>query len=141
MNKATYHQQAYRKVQIEMAQPGRVLLSLYDEAHRLIRLAEQQIADGDLSGKGRSLGKAHAIIAEFINALDHKMAPELCLNLERIYLFMLDRITAANLDMDAAPLGPVIANLSRLRETWELAVNTVAVENSRAAAEHAAEHP
>jgi flagellar secretion chaperone FliS len=133
MQKATYHQEAYRKVQIETAQPGRVLLSLYDEAHRLVLLAQEQIGEGDVPGKGRSLSKAHAIIAEFVNALDHRVAPGLCINLERIYLFMLDQITTANLNMDPRPLGQVAAQLTRLREAWEVAVNTVAVENSRAA--------
>jgi len=131
MQQATYQQQAYRRTQIETAQPGRVLLSLYDEALRLVRLAEQQIRSGDVPGKGRSLSKAHAIISEFINALDYAVAPGLCSNLERIYLFMIDGITIANLQMDAAPLGTVTVHLEALREAWVAAVNEVAVENSK----------
>jgi flagellar secretion chaperone FliS len=75
-----------------------------------------------VSAKGVSLSRAYAIISEFIHALDHSKAPELCRNLESVYNFMLEQISEANTKMTAAPLVPVLDYMVDLRETWSQAV-------------------
>ena len=122
MYKATYQQQRYRQLEVETANPGRVLITLYDAAIRLVRLSIQQIQDGNAAAKGVTLGRAYAIIAEFIHALDHSAAPELCRNLESIYNFMLEQMADANRKMDPEPLRHVLTYLTDLRETWAQAV-------------------
>jgi flagellar protein FliS len=122
MYKATYQQQLYRQASVETANPGRILITLYDAAIRFVRLGVQQINDGNAQAKGISLSRAYAIIAEFIHALDHSRAPELCRNLESIYNFMLEQISDANTKMSAAPLVPVLEYMADLRETWSQAV-------------------
>jgi flagellar protein FliS len=133
MYKATYHQNRYRQTQVETANPGRILITLYDAAIRFVRLAIQQINDGNIPAKGVTLGRAYAIVAEFIHALDHDKAPELCRNLEAIYNFMLEQMSEANLNMDPTPLEPVLTHLIDLRETWSQAVSQATMENARMA--------
>jgi flagellar secretion chaperone FliS len=127
MTTLSYQQQTYKRVHVETANPGRILLSLYDAAIRFVERAGEQIRAGDLGGKGQSLGRAHAIIAEFITALDHKRSPELCRNLENIYMFMIDQIMDANARVDTAPLEIVLKHLRTLRETWSQAVTQAAI--------------
>lgn len=131
MYKASYQQQRYRQMQVETANPGRILLTLYDAAIRFVRLGIQQIQDGNIPAKGVTLGRAYAIVAEFIHALDHSKAPELCRNLEAIYNFMLEQMTEANANMDAAPLHPVLDHLVDLRETWAKAVEIANKESAQ----------
>jgi flagellar protein FliS len=102
---------------------GDVLLMLYDGAIRFVGLAKDQIASGNTDAKELSLAKAYAIISEFINALDHESAPELCDNLERIYEFMLAQLAEANGTMDSAPLDIVLGYLTDMRQTWSEAVS------------------
>ncbi|MBN2715528.1 MAG: flagellar export chaperone FliS [Deltaproteobacteria bacterium] len=128
-----YRQQAYKKVHIETANPGRVLIQLYDAAIRFVEKAQVQIDAGQAGPKGESLRKAHAIIAEFINSLDHKMSPQLCSNLEQIYGFMLEKIAEANVNMDSSALIPVLRHLREMRETWKKAVDQAAVEGATTA--------
>jgi flagellar protein FliS len=130
MYKATYQHQRYRQTEVETANPGRILITLYDAAIRFVRLAIQQINDGNTAAKGVTLGRAYAIVAEFIHALDHDKAPELCKNLEAIYNFMLEQMSTANLNMDTAPLEPVLTHLIDLRETWSQAVFQASQEKS-----------
>jgi flagellar secretion chaperone FliS len=139
MTTLSYQQQTYKRVHVETANPGRILLSLYDAAIRFIERAEEQIRNGDVAGKGQSLGRAHAIIAEFVAALDHKASPELCSNLELIYGFMIERIMEANMQVDAAPLAIVVEHLRALRETWSQAVSQAAILDAAAAAPAAAQ--
>ena len=128
-----YRQQAYKKVHVETANPGRVLLQLYDAAIRFVEKAQIQIREGAAGPKGESLRKAHAIIAEFINALDHKMSPALCSNLEQIYGFMLEQIADANVNMNAEALDPVLTHLRSMRDTWRIAVEKAQAENGPSA--------
>ncbi len=123
MQMSTYQKATYNKSAIETARPGRILLTLYDAAIRFVQLAEQQIEMGNIAGKGISIGKAHAIVSEFINALDFERSPSLCTNLELIYGFMLGQLAEANANMDTKPLKPVLRHLKELRETWSLAVS------------------
>jgi flagellar secretion chaperone FliS len=130
MFRAAYQTQRYRQTEVETANPGRILITLYDAAIRFVRLAIQQINDGNAAAKGVTLGRAYAIIAEFIHALDHDRAPELCRNLESIYNFMLEQMSNANLQMDSAPLEPVLTHLIDLRATWSEAVAKAAQETA-----------
>ncbi|MCU0662995.1 MAG: flagellar export chaperone FliS [Myxococcota bacterium] len=134
MYKVSYQQQAYRKVHVETSNPGQILIALYDAAIRNIQHGIERIDKRDYPGKGVALNKAYAIIAEFINALDFSVAPELCANLEGIYTFMLDQISEANTNMNSEPLQPVLRHLQSLRATWAEAVARTANENSEAAA-------
>ncbi|MDJ0761579.1 MAG: flagellar export chaperone FliS [Myxococcota bacterium] len=98
--------------------PGKMLLTLYDAAIRFVGLAQKQIEAGNAKAKELTLSKAYAIIAEFINSLDHGKAPELCANLEQIYQFMLGQLIEANGNMDPEPLSPVVDQLTNLRDAW-----------------------
>ncbi|MCP4679847.1 MAG: flagellar export chaperone FliS [Deltaproteobacteria bacterium] len=134
MQKASYQQHMYTRAQVETANPGRILITLYDAAIRFVRLARQQINHGNVAAKGISLGRAYAIIAEFIHALDHSQAPELCDNLEQIYGWMLEQISDANLNMTSEPLEPVLTHLMDLRQTWSEAVVKATNENTSSTA-------
>lgn len=133
MYKANYQQNRYRQMEVETANPGRILITLYDAAIRFVRLAMQQIDEGNIPAKGITLGRAYAIIAEFIHALDHAQSPELCRNLESIYNFMLEKMAEANSTMNKAPLQPVLTHLMDLRETWSQAVAIANKENAQGA--------
>lgn len=115
----------YRATQIESASPGQILLALYDGCLRFCKLAQQQIEDGDTAGKGLSISRACAILGELRSTLDHKIAPELCESLDRLYLYFQDQLTVANLRMDAGPLLPVLKLLGDLRDAWGQAVGSV----------------
>lgn len=119
----------YRATQIESASPGQILLALYDGCLRFCRVAQQHIMAGDAAAKGIAISKAGAIIGELRGTLDHKVAPELCESLDRLYVYFQEQLTLANLRMDPGPLVPVIKILTDLREAWGQAVGSV--EGSR----------
>ena len=122
MQNGALARRAYQNVNVKTATPGQILLRLYEGAIRFTRQAKEAIEAGDPAEKGKYISKTMAIIDEFITALDHEKAPELCRNLERLYLFLIDQLTLANSNMDPAPLDIVIEHLSSLHETWEQAV-------------------
>ncbi len=117
-----FARQAYQKVDAQTASPGQILLKLYEGAIRFTKQAKQAIEDGDPGAKGQYISKTMAILDEFITALDHDASPELCGNLERLYLYLIYQLTHANTTMDPQPCQVVIEHLTTLHDAWEQAV-------------------
>ena len=117
--------QKYQAVKIESATRGQILLALYDGCIRFCRAATMHIEDGDPAAKGIAISRALAVIGELRSTLDHSAAPELCESLDRLYLFFQEQLMQANLNMDAAPIVPVVRLLQDLRDAWAQAVENV----------------
>ncbi|MBU1221484.1 flagellar export chaperone FliS [Myxococcota bacterium] len=112
----------YKSIGVETADPGRLLLMLYDAAIGNCKKARILLDKGDMAGKGTAIGKAQAILNEFIATLDYSVSPELCSNLEALYFFMIDQLTQANINKSVEPIDVVIKLLKGLREAWGEAV-------------------
>lgn len=125
IQKGALARRAYQNVNVQTATPGQILLRLYEGAIRFTRQAQEAIEADDPAMKGQYISKTMAIIDELIAALDHSSAPELCANLERLYLFMIDQLSLANSKMDPEPLESVIEHLTSLHDTWKQAVAKV----------------
>ena len=111
----------YRRVFLESASPGRVLDELYGALLQDCAQAERLIAARDVAGKGRAIAHAIDILTELTAALDHQAAPELCVNLSRLYLFARDRLIEANVHMAAPPIADVVRVLGPIREAFQKA--------------------
>ena len=108
----------YRSSQVQTASPARIIVQLYDGTLKFIRLATQALEARDYAAKGVHLSRAHAIVAELRANLDITRAPELCGELDRLYVYVLDCITEANLKASAKPLAPAVKVLEQLRSAW-----------------------
>lgn len=108
----------YRSNQVQTASPARVVVQFYDGAIKFIKLGAQALDAKDYAAKGNYLSRAHAIVAELRCNLDPERAPELCAELDRLYVYVLDCITEANMKADAKALAPAIKVLEQLRSAW-----------------------
>jgi flagellar secretion chaperone FliS len=113
----------YRATEFQTASPGRVIVAFYDGALRFIRLAVQAIEARDYAVKGQHLSRAHAIVSELRATLDPSRAAELCAELDRLYVFVLDCITEANMKMQADKLHVAMRVLEKLRSAWAAVVD------------------
>ncbi len=119
---SAHYLQTYRQHQVETTDPGTLLLLLYQGAMDFVKRARISLDRGDFAEKGRLLSRAQAIISEFLSSLDFSVGGELARNLEGLYVYMLDQITAANLNNDPRPLDVVLSILGTLKEGWEGAI-------------------
>ncbi|MBI3302270.1 MAG: flagellar export chaperone FliS [Deltaproteobacteria bacterium] len=124
--------QAYRQNQVTTADPGTILLLLYQGAIDFLRQAKTSLERGDMAEKGWCVTRALAIISELLTSLNFAVGGEVARNLEGLYLFMLDQITTANIGNDPTPFAETIALLCTLKEGWEEAI---AAERRRVAQE------
>ena len=114
--------QVYKDNQINTADPGTILLMLYEGAIDSLKRAMGHLATGNVAEKGKCILRAHDIITQFIVSLDYDVGGELARDLEGLYRYMLDQILLANTDNDSLSLERVVSLLSTLKDGWEAAV-------------------
>ncbi len=108
----------YRRTQILTASEIQVIVLLYDGALNSLELARVGILQNNYADKARFLGRAVAIVSELSNVLDMEQGQDIALSLRRLYNYMLDEMTQANLRHNVRHLDGPIRCLSTLREGW-----------------------
>jgi flagellar protein FliS len=76
--------------------------------------------------RGENISKVLAILTELDAALDRRSGGELAKNLSGLYGYMINRLTAANLQNDAAALDEVARLLAEIREGFAAAARSLA---------------
>ena len=110
---------AYRKTQIETASPETLILMLYDGALRFMGQAEIAFEEKNLEQISNLLLRVQAIFAELMTALDKEKGGEIAVNLERLYVFFLEKLGEANVKKDVKPMLEIKPLVQNLRNTWE----------------------
>lgn len=123
----------YRAVQVTTCSPGQLLVMLYDGLFRFLGEAQQAIANKDRGVACERISRSHAIIEQLLIGLNPEAAPDLCANLEPLYLFCMRELIAANIAQDADKIADVMRVLAPLREAWTIAVKQLADEKSSVA--------
>lgn len=123
----------YKLVQITTANPGEVLVALYDGLFRFLLVAKHMLPQPGKRGQaGEAMSRAHAIVSELYTGLDRNAYPELVDNLSRVYEYCLGRITQANLKNDAKAIDDVIRVLTPIREGFAQVVKNTSKEELEA---------
>ncbi len=124
--------QKYLAQQVMSASPAKLVAMLYDRAITLLHDTVGAIEAGDIEHRWRANGKATEIIAELWQALDMEAGGEIAENLNRLYGFMMMRLTIVDTENSAQAAREVIGLLEPLRRSWhELADGEGANGNSK----------
>ena len=108
----------YSATEVATANRLRLLVMLYDSAIRFVDIARERILEKDIPGKGTHIGKALSIVGEFKNTLNFQVGGDLPHQLERLYVFVEDRLLKANLQNNVAMLDEGRRVLDILRSAW-----------------------
>jgi flagellar protein FliS len=120
----------YQHNQILTAGRSQLLLLVYDGALRFLNLARARMGARDLEGQHHNIIRAQAILVELISSLDPAVDPALAASLGRVYAYLYDRLTYANVHDDERALGEVIRHLGQLREAWAQAAACVGAQQA-----------
>ena len=116
----------YRKVTTQTASPGDLLLQLYQAAIKNAGQAGEAIDRADVARAHRHIIRTQDIIAELQRTLDRERGGDIAGQLDRLYTYMLQRLIAANVHKDRAPLDEIAALMRQLLAAWQVAVREVA---------------
>lgn len=112
----------YRKNEVETANPGKILLLLYDGAIQFLNKAKLGIEEGDTSQVTPNIYSCQKIILEFMNTLDMDNGGSLAENLYNLYDYFYRTLVDASFNHDLKKIGEVLRHLKSLRETWQQAI-------------------
>jgi flagellar secretion chaperone FliS len=73
----------------------------------------------DVISKGKALGKAIRLINQLNATLDMERGQQIAQNLRALYLYMLERLTLANVTNDAGIISEVASLVQKLKTGWD----------------------
>ncbi|WP_341869710.1 flagellar export chaperone FliS [Paenibacillus protaetiae] len=109
--------QRYQQASVQTANPGQLILMLYDGAIRFTKLGIEGITAGKYDMANTNLKKAQAIIHELTASLNHSY--EISKDLAQIYEYWLHRLIEANLKKEVQPAVEILNHLADMRESWK----------------------
>ncbi len=109
---------AYQNVQLETADPGKLIVLLYQKLDDELRKAKELLLKGDMFGKGNAIIRSQDILMELNNSLNMD-AGEIAHNLRSLYLFLFRQLNEINLNKDVQTLEKVIQIVANLKSAWE----------------------
>lgn len=115
MNKNPYAQ--YQNSRILTASPAELTLMLYEGAIKFGNIAIMGMKQKDIEKAHVNLKKVQRIVAEFRATLDMKYP--VAQDFDRIYVYLEERMTEANLTKDPEIMEEVVKHLRSMRDTWK----------------------
>ena len=118
MNHA-YAKDVYRNNQVTTAPQKKLIIMLYDEAIRNLKLAEIAMENKDIEKINTHLIKAQDIIMELMTTLNFEAGGDIAKNLYQLYDYMYFRLVRANIDKNIDYVKEVKKYMEELRDAWE----------------------
>jgi flagellar protein FliS len=114
---AAYHDNA-----ISTQSKGRLIVMLYDGAIKFMKLAIVEMEKKNYEAKGRYINKALDIINELNVVLDMDAGGDIASNLRKLYIFMSNQLSQANIKCDPQMVRDVIKLMEELNKGWKAIV-------------------
>jgi flagellar protein FliS len=115
----------YKQTSVQSASKEKILLMLYEGAIRFTKQAIKAAEEKKIADRGMMIGRVYDIIMELNNTLDHKVGGEISKNLEQLYLFIMEKLTRANITGDPEHLRVCLKIIENLHEGWKGAVEKI----------------
>jgi len=109
----------YKETAVNTQSKGRLIVMLYDGAIKFLNLAIKELEQNNYAEKGRYIAKAQDIINELNAVLDMEAGGQIATNLRQLYLFMIRRLSEANIKKEPRLIQDVIDLLEELNQGWK----------------------
>ncbi len=114
---------AYQKVGTqsgaEFASPHRLIQMLLDGAMEKMVIARSYMERNDVQGKAEHIGWAIRIIGGLQASLDKDNGGEIAETLGSLYIYMVEKLTEANITNDPSKIEETIEIIKNIKEGWD----------------------
>lgn len=110
---------AYRRNSILTASKEKLILLLYEGALRGIDEAIRGFTEKNSARAHEAASRSYAIVSELRAVLDFQKGGQIAGDLNRLYLFVQDRLLNANISRSVPPLKEARNVLATLKEGWD----------------------
>jgi flagellar secretion chaperone FliS len=116
---------------VAAASPARLVQIMFEQilehlatAQRCMGRIRNDMPLADVVIKGKAMGKAIRLIDQLNNTLDMERGQKIAANLRALYIYMLARLTLANVTNDAQITAEVAALILKVKTGWDQIVDT-----------------
>jgi len=109
----------YKDTTVTTQSKGRLIVLLYEGAIKFMKLAVQELEAGNYQVKGQYINRAQDIINELNAVLDRDAGGEVADNLCKLYCFMSNRLSEANIKRNPQMIREVISIMEELNQGWK----------------------
>jgi flagellar secretion chaperone FliS len=113
------------------ASPARLVQIMFEQilaqlatAQGCMERIENNLPLNDVVTKGKTLGKAIRLIDQLNNTLDMERGQKIAENLRALYVYMLARLTLANVSNDAKIVAEVMSLVQKIKTGWDQIVES-----------------
>jgi len=125
-NKAAQYRSVRSHGLIADASPARLvqvsfesILSHLAVAQGCMGRIQNNVPLAEVVAKGRAIGKAIRLIGHLNDCLDTERGGQVAANLRNLYLYMLDRLTVANVTNDTKHVAEVSELVRKIKSGWD----------------------
>ncbi len=117
--------QKYKNTSVQSASKEKILLMLYESCIKFTKLAIKAAEEKKIADRCHNIGRAFDIVMELNNTLDHKVGGEVSVQLEQLYMFIMEQYTKANISGSPEPLQACVKILENLYAGWVQAIEKI----------------
>jgi flagellar protein FliS len=99
--------------------PQKLILLLYKEALKRLKMAKMALEENNPCKRGENLGRAIAIISELHSSLDTSVDSDEIHFLKNLYEAILTELPKVSINNDVKIIDTTIAYFERLKDIWE----------------------
>lgn len=121
--------EAYRRTEIESANPLELVVLLYDGALRFAAQTRDAVIRGDVPARREATSRALAILSELQSTLDMERGGAIASSLEGLYVFVSGELVNGATRQEPETIDRAVRILQTLREAWA----TLATNGAQAA--------
>lgn len=121
--------QAYQKNKYETASPHRLITMLYDGVIRFANQAISQIEIQNIEGTNQAVKRMQDIVYELIACLNFNEGKEIAVQLNSLYMYVIDLSVRSNIEKNIEPLLEAIGIITDIKASWEQIGKEVTMNN------------
>lgn len=109
----------YKENEITTQIKSHLIIMLYDGVIKFLRLAIKELEQSNYNSKSNYIFKAKYLIDELNEVLDMEAGGEIAINLRKLYMFMNNRLSRADIQCDPQMIHEVISLIEKLNQRWK----------------------
>ncbi len=125
-NRAAQYHAVRSHGQVADASPARLVQVMFEHILSNLAIAQgcmerisENVPYADVVAKGKAIGKAVRLIGQLDASLNMEQGGQIAENLHNLYLYMLGRLTTANLHNDAEVVVEVSNLVRKIKTGWD----------------------
>jgi len=109
----------YQDVKFAVNDRRRTLIMAFEGMIKFLYQASNAIKNTEIETAHERLVRTKQILFHLLNGLDMEKGGEIAVNLKRLYIFLIDKVTEANLKKDTAIIDEILPIFKTLCSSWE----------------------